>query len=246
MKKIFLTLIFASLVFSSCDSTDSDNVSKVTNYPLIEVLGDDPVFVAKGTTYTDPGAIATEGGSVIPHTSSFNGIYRGGTTLDTNITDEYTVTYKAINVDGFAGIANRKVIVYKTGDLVTSIEGVYTCTIKRNGVTPSNAYRNIKYIYIWKNTDGTYGVSDAFGGWYQYGRALGLDYITPGGTINAVDIPTNNFTFPGNPLSNTGFGGVANLTGLTVNPATKTIIMTCSWLAPTAYAFEATLTQVQL
>ena len=247
MKKIFFTFaIITTVIFTSCDSTDTDGVSKLTKYPLIEVLGADPIFVPQGGTFTDPGAIATEGGSVIPHTTSFNGVYRGFTTLNTNNTDEYIVTYKATNAAGFAGTANRKVIVYKTGDLVTSIEGVYTCTIKRNGVTPSAAYQNIKYIYIWKNADGTYEVSDAFGGWYQYGRALGLDYITPGGIINAVDIPTNNFTFPGNPLTNTGFGGVANLNGLTVNPATKTIIMTCSWAAPTAYAFEATLTQVQL
>jgi len=130
--------------------------------------------------------------------------------------------------------------------LIDNIEGVYTCTISRNGVTPSAAYQNIRYIYIWKNGDGTYEISDAFGGWYQYGRALGLSYITPGGTINAVNIPANTFTFPGNPLTNTGFGGTANITGLTVDPVQKKLVLTCSWLAPTAYTFVATLTQVQL
>lgn len=246
MKKIILALILASITFISCDSSDSDNVSKITNYPIIEVQGADPVFVPQGGTYTDPGAIATEGTNVIPTVSTFEGVYRGGNTLNTNITDEYKVTYTATNKDGFKGTANRKVIVYKTGDLITSIEGVYTCTIKRNGVTPNANYQNIKYIYIWKNADGTFEVSDAFGGWYQYGRALGIDYITPGGTINAIDIPSNNFTFPGNPLTNNGFGGTANLTSLTVNPTTKTIIMTCPWAAPAAFNFEATLTQVQL
>lgn len=245
MKKIFLTLVIAGGLLTSC-SKDTDNVSTVTNYPIIEVLGADPIFVPQGGTFTDPGVIAKEGETVIPTTTTVAGNYRHETTLNTNITDEYTITYTATNKDGFKASATRKVIVYKTGDLVNSIEGVYTCTISRNGATPSAAYMNIKYLYIWKNANGTYEISDAFGGWYQYGRALGLGYITPGGTINAVSIPANTFTFPGNPLTNTGFGGTANITGLTVTPATKKVVMTTSWLAPTAYTFVATLTQVQL
>lgn len=244
MKKI-ITLIFTGLLFMACSTDDTANVSSVTNYPLISIKGSNPIFVPVGGTYADPGCIATENGQPIPFTSTASGNYRGATTLNTNLMDEYNQTYTATNKDGFKASAVRRVIVYKTGDLVNSIEGVYTCTISRNGAIPSDAYRNIKYIYIWKNTDGTYEVSDAFGGWYQYGRALGIGYITPGGKINAVNIATNTFTFPGNPLTNTGFGGVANMTEMTVNAATKTIVFTTNWLAPTAYTFVATLTQVQ-
>lgn len=229
-----------------CTPVETANVSKVTIFPKVTVNGANPVFVPQGGTFTDPGATALAGTVVLPYTTSTTGVYRGTTTLDTSKTDEYAVTYTALNSDGFKASATRKVIVYKTGDLVNSIEGVYTCTISRNGVIPSAAYQNIKYIYIWKNTDGTYEVSDAFGGWYQYGRALGLDYITPGGTINAVNIATNTFTFPGNPLSNDGFGGTANITGLTVNPITKVLVLNCHWDAPTSYDFVATMTQVPL
>jgi hypothetical protein len=108
----------------------------------------------------------------------------------------------------------------------------------------------MKYIYIWKNGDGTYEVSDAFGGWYSIGRKLGVGYATQGGVINAVSIPGNSFTFPGAPgnLTNPGFGGSAELTGMTVDPVQKKIIFTSHWLAPPAtnYNFEVTLTQVQL
>jgi len=248
MKKIIITLFFASAALVSCDTKDTEGVSKVTNYPIITVLGDETVFVPLGGTFTDPGVVAMEGSNEIETTSSAAGKYRGATSLDTNIMDEYVITYSATNVDGFKGTASRKVIVYKTGDLVTSLEGVYTCTIKRNGVTPSAAYQNIKYLYIWKNADGTYEISDAFGGWYEFGRGLGVSYATPGGTINAVSIPTNTFTYPGNPLSNPGFGGVANITDVQVDPLNKKIVLTCAWLAPpaTSYTFVATLTQVQL
>lgn len=246
MRKIFLTLAIVSGLLTACDSVETDNVSKVTQYPTITVQGDAVVFVPQGGTFTDPGVVAMEGENVIPTVATAQGNYRHEETLNLNVPDEYIVTYTATNKDGFKATGQRRVIVYKTGDLVNSIEGVYTCTISRNGAIPSNNYRNIKYIYIWKNTDGTYEVSDAFGGWYQYGRALGIGYITPGGTINAVDIATNNFTFPGNPLTNTGFGGVANITGLTVDASTKTVVMNCGWTAPTVYAFVATMTQVQL
>ncbi|MFT3687356.1 MAG: DUF5011 domain-containing protein [Phycisphaerales bacterium] len=254
MKKIVLTLLFATALVS-CEETTTADVSKVTHYPIITVLGSDPIFVPQGGTFTDPGVIAMEGENEIDYVTTVKGNYRGGTTLDTNITDEYTVTYTATNVDGFSANSPRKVIVYKTGDLVNSIEGVYIATTKRNGSflpATQGSSLNMKYIYIWKNGDGTYEVSDAFGGWYSIGRKLGVGYATQGGKINAVNIPANTFTFPGAPgnLTNPGFGGVAELTGMTVDPAQKKIVFTSHWIAPgtppTNYNFEVTLTQVQL
>lgn len=237
----FLVLSFATLV--SC-SYEPEIGSTVTVYPIITVTGPNPYFVPAGTAYVDPGATAKAGTATVPVITTAVGKYRGTTTLDTNKADEYIVTYTATNSDGFAATETRKVIVYKNGDLVNSIEGLYTSTVARNGSTPSDAYRNIEYVHIWKNTDGTYGVSDAFGGWYEYGRAI-PNSETPGGIINAVNIPTNSFTFPGSTLTNSYFGGTAKITGFTVNATTKTSVLTCSWLAPTAYTFVSTLTQVQ-
>ena len=250
MKKLFIQLmVFSGLLLTSC-STDTDNVSRVTNYPIIEMNGESTVFVPMGGTYVDPGVVATEGETVISTTSSFNGNFRGAKTLDVNVPDEYTQTYTATNKDGFKATATRRVIVYKTGDLVNSIEGVYLSTTRRNGSLLNPAQGSSvdqKYIYIWKNTDGTFGVSDAFGGWYSIARKIGITSATQGGTITG-NIPTNTFTYPGNPLENQYFGGVANITGLTVNAATKTLVLSTSWLAPPAtnYSFVSTLTQVQL
>jgi Domain of unknown function (DUF5011) len=245
MKKIFLPFLSMSLVILiGCTNEESKNVGKVTNYPTIEIAGDNPYFIPQGGTFVEPGVIAKEGSTSISFTTIAKGNYRGANTIDTNKPDEYTVEYTATNKDGFKASGTRKVIVYKTGNLVDSIEGVYISTVSRNNVSPPNQ-QNLKYVYIWKNTNGTFEVSDAFGGWYQYGRGFGIGYITPGGIITAVNIPTNNFTFATG-LTNTGFGGPATITELTVNPTTKKLVLKCGWVAPTVYAFVSTLTQVQL
>ncbi|MEO8240268.1 MAG: immunoglobulin-like domain-containing protein [Flavobacterium sp.] len=234
------------LAMFSC-SLDPVIGSKVTNFPVMSLIGPETVFVPLGTTYNDPGIIATESGASIAYTSKSTGKYRNATTLNTNIADEYVQTYTAVNKDGFSNSITRKVIVYKTGDLVNSIEGVYISTVRRNGSLLSASQGSsvdMKYVYIWKNADGTFEISDAFGGWYDIGRKIGLASATQGGTITG-NIPTNAFTFPGNPLTNVYFGGVAALTAVTVNPTTKTVIVNCDWDAG-PYKFVSTLTQVQL
>lgn len=252
MKKTIITLLFASTLFVACEDIDTANVSTITEYPTITLLGDEVIYVPLGTPYEDPGAIAMEGPEEIPTVKTYSGIYRGGKTIDTNVMDQYTETYTAVNKDGYKASKSRTVIVYQNGNLVNSIEGMYISTVTRNGnYLPASQGSSVdmKYIYIWKNTDGTYQLSDAFGGWYSLGRKLGVGYATPDGTINAIDIPTNSFTFPGNPLSNSGFGGVANIIEMSVNPTAKQVVFTTTWVAPgtppTNYTFVTTLTQFQ-
>lgn len=252
MKNIFIklmTVVISGLLLTSCDSDSSAGVSRVTNYPVFEFNGESTVFVEQGSTYSDPGVVATENGAVIPTTTSFAGKYRGAKTLDVNTIDQYTQTYSATNVDGFQGTTTRKVIVYKTGDLVNSIEGVYIATTRRNGTlmaASQGSSVDVKYIYIWKNSNGSYQVSDAFGGWYDISRNIGVTSAAVGGTITG-NIATNTFTFPGIPVC-AYFGGSAKISGLTVDPATKTLVLTTDWAADatTNYKFVSTLTQVQL
>ncbi|AWH83824.1 hypothetical protein HYN59_01250 [Flavobacterium album] len=245
-----LGLLAIVLAFTSC-SPDEPIHSSITNYPVITVAGDDVIFVHQGEPFTDPGATATIDGNEVPVTTTYIGRYRGNVftgTLDTNIADVYTVQYSAMNEDGFSGVSTRQVIVANTGDLVNSIEGVYTSTVFRNGSqgNPSSAYTDIEYILIWKNANGTYQVSDSFGGWYLFARAI-ANSETPGGVIVANDITTNDFSFPGT-QTNLYFGGSSEIESLEVDPATKTLVLTTSWdTTPpvTHYTFVSTLEQVQ-
>lgn len=250
IKKISIGLMALILGTASSCSVEDPITSTLTVYPVITLTGDNPYYVNAGETYTDPGATAMIGDTEVPIVTTFVGRYRGNTssTLDTNIADDYTVQYTAVNADGFSATATREVIVTKTGDLVNSIEGLYTSTVFRNGVQPAATaanYTDIEYIFIWKNSDGSYGISDAFGGWYLFGRAI-ADSETPGGKIIANNIPANSFSFPGT-LTNKYFGGTAHITAMTVNPANKTIDVTTVWAADasTTYTFTFKLTQVQ-
>ena len=240
---IFLTLV-------SC--TEDPLPTTVTFYPIITQNSPDEttIFIEQGEAFTDPGATATENGIDIPVATKYVGRYRKNTfneTLDTNVSDIYTTEYSATNQDGFDGVSSREVIVAETGDLVNSISGLYTSTVFRNGAqgAPASNYTDIEYILIWKNTDGSYEVSDAFGGWYLFGRAI-ADSETPGAKIIANNIAANDFTFPGT-QTNTYFGGSSKITGLTIDPVTKTLALTTVWQADasTTYTFVSTLKQVQ-
>ena len=161
IKKIcFLVLSITTMI--SC-SYEPEIGSTVTIYPIITVSGANPLFVAAGTPYVEPGVQAKAGSTVVPVVTTALGKFRKTATLDTNKADEYTVTYTATNSDGFAATATRKVIVYKNGDLINSIEGLYTSTTKRNGSLLSatqGSSVDMKYVYIWKNTNGTYEISN--------------------------------------------------------------------------------------
>jgi len=249
------TLGIGVMLFTLISCTEDPISSKVTYFPIITQNSPElnPIFVELGDPFTDPGAVATENNEVIDLSTKYVGHYRKNVfneTLDTSVADIYTTEYSAINVDGFPGVSTRQVIVAETGDLVNSIAGLYTSTVFRNGSQPATNpedYTDIEYILIWKNADGSYGISDTFGGWYEYGRAI-ADSETPGGIIVANDIATNDFSFPGT-QTNSYFGGTSEIESLTVDAATKTLVLTTSWVAPgsppTNYTFVSTLTQVQ-
>lgn len=232
----------SGLFYVSCEDESTANVSKVTNYPLVTVKGSDPIYIQKGTAFVDPGATATEGGKTIPYTTSISGTYRGATKVDTNIIDGYDISYTAVNVDGFSASATRKVWVYNNGDLINSIEGIYTSTVLRGGAG-SSQYTDMEYVLIWKNANGKYQMSCGLGAYYDIGRGYGPSYAGTPVIITANNIPANDFTIPNFTIPD--FGGTAVMTGFTVNPTTKKITFTTTWDGSSNGTFTVTLTQVK-
>ncbi|MDB4107613.1 DUF5011 domain-containing protein [Bacteroidia bacterium] len=238
MKKIII-LIIVAFAFTACEKETTGGLSKVTNYPLFELEGGDVVFLAKGEAYNEPGIIATENGEEIPVVNSVSGAYRNGDVLDPSVSDCYDLMYTATNADGFDGTAHRTVYVVETGDMVSSIEGLYTSTIVRNGAL---RFSDLSYVLVWKNDDGTYEFSCGFGGYYEIGTGYGLGYKSGGCIVTANDIASNDFSITD--YSNDGFGGDITNATLTVDAATKTMNLVSDWSF--GYTFEVELTQVEL
>jgi hypothetical protein len=240
MKKLIIALLISVSCFTACTTVDTADVSRITYFPVFTVSGASTVFVKKGATYVEPGAVAKAGTTIVPTVTTSVGNYTGTSPMNTSIPDQYLVSYSATNVDGFVGSASREVWVYNTGDLVNSIEGLYTSTVVRNGLSGAQ-YTDMKYILIWKNANGTYEMTDGLGGYYNYGRGYGVGYAARPVTITANSIATNDFSVPN--FSVGAFGGVAKMSGISVDAAAKTITYTTTWDA--GYTFVVTLKQVQ-
>ncbi len=244
MKTFNLIIILGALFLASCENDPGIDPSKETFLPKIELIGSSNVTLPCGTTsYSDPGVNASENGVPVTPAVTITPRYFGSTQIDG--ADVYDISYVAINVDNIPGATFRTVTIPPcNGDMVTNIEGVYTSTIVRTNsagtMLTGPQYTNIKYVYIKKMGANTYQISDVIGGWYEFGRALGVAYAAPGATIIANNIAANDFTF-GDAATVGGFGGTATLTGFTVDAATKKIVMSSDW--ELGFKFVATLTQ---
>lgn len=156
MKKIlYLSILSIITLFSACDEKDTEGISRITEYPIITVLGDDLIYVEKGSTFSDPGATSS-GGEEISITD-----------IDTNQPGIYTVEYSAVNPDGLDGISTRTVVVYEEDAILAGVyEGI---RVGKNG----------GLVLIYTNGDGTYSCTDLIGGYYQFGRGYGSRYSSP-------------------------------------------------------------------
>ncbi|SFC82447.1 hypothetical protein [Algibacter pectinivorans] len=244
-KLILCTFSILGLILTSCDpsveSPGADDSSEVTFLPLIELEGADVVLDCDATSYSDPGAVASVAGEEIELNTKITGTYFGGTSIEGP--DVYSVAYSAFNVDDIPATAFREVLWPEcNGDLVTSIAGVYTASVARDGSSPDGYQDNGPFI-IKDLGDDRYAFSDAQGGWYEFGRGLGPSYGTPGLILKANDISANDFTAEGTVTTNT-FGGVNTFVSLKVNPDDKTLVLVVDWSF--GFSFETVFTQTEI
>lgn len=243
MKKIIYIFSFILLIFlvAGCENDSNVPPSEVTYFPKMEMSGKAVINLDCTTaTFTDPGVTALEGGKPVDVTTVVHGRYYGGTAV--NSADVYDISYTAVNVDGIPGTVLRTVYFPPcNGDFVSSIAGVYESTVVRNGVV-SPQYQGLKYVYIKKIGNNVYQLSDAIGGYYDFGRGYGSDYAFVGMTVTANNLATNDFTF-GPTVEGGAFGGACDMTAFSIDAATKTINFETAWDA--GYKFVIKLTQVQ-
>jgi hypothetical protein len=170
-----LMMCIATLAFTSCEKTSQDN-SVITYYVTMELNGDEVVQVPLGSTFVDEGVVATEGSDDITSSVIVDN------PVNSNQLGVYTVTYSAINKDGFPSSISRTVVVYDPADENNeNIEGTYyvaTGSFRNyNGTITQYAGYTVNII---QQAPGIYYVSDYMGGWYEQRAGYGSNYAMQG------------------------------------------------------------------
>jgi hypothetical protein len=164
MTKYIIPVLFLFMLATGCkkydltDTADQVGTSKVTYFAELTLTGEPYMSLVQGSTFTDPGATATEKGQSIKVTSSG--------TVNTNQPGMYIITYSAINKDGFAATTQRTVVVL-TGHETSGVDvsgnyayvgsGTYSATITKvaEGVyTTDNIYGSATIPAVFVTLDG--------------------------------------------------------------------------------------------
>ncbi|MEG1564035.1 MAG: DUF5012 domain-containing protein [Bacteroides sp.] len=191
MKKIIYSLfVCLACTLVSCEGDTTQDVSKISYFVNFEMKGDPIMQVPVGTPYVEPGVIATEGETDITASMVTTG------KVDVSTIGVYTLSYSAVNVDGFSKSTERLVVVYNpkiTADMSGSYkvaEGTNRVTDKSGAVKGFSGYK----VNISKLAPGVFEVSDFIAGYYDQGSAYGPAYALKGtmklnedNTLSALD-----------------------------------------------------------
>jgi len=258
--KQYIIILFALLAFTACEEiTNSAKSSKPTFFPLMTVAGgSEQILACDATSYADGGCTAIEGGEEIDVTTELVGTYFSGSPDINDVwqydavpsvtsEDVYLYAYSATNVDGIPASAFKTVYWPACNDaLSVGIAGTYEIvsviryTSSDGAPAPgsSGPYYN-RGPYIIKDLgSGEYQLSDALGGWYEFGRGFGYTGAAPGMTITVNDLAGDSFTF-GAPVKDVSFEGYVTMTDVDVDAVAGIIVLKCDWDA--GYKFVITL-----
>ena len=98
-----LSFLLFSLAISGCKKDDTDNISRIKNYPSIVLDGGAVYAVNQNETFTDPGFVATLGDT--PLTPIVTG------SVDTSTKGIYVLSYTGANTEGDTVSVIRSVVV---------------------------------------------------------------------------------------------------------------------------------------
>ncbi|WP_198440165.1 DUF5011 domain-containing protein [Pareuzebyella sediminis] len=192
MKKLCIALSFLGLAFNiACDGEETNDVSLVTNYATVEIIGNRTTVINVGEPYTDPGATSEIAGTPAEYTTSG--------TVDTSTPGVYTLTYETINVDGFAASARRVVVVLDTEPSAFDLSGSWART---NG-SPATIVKISDREYTHNNAGGVEGENQLMVTFYNVDDdLLYIPYqenaSASGISVESLDgvlVDNNNFTW---------------------------------------------------
>lgn len=216
---IIAALFLASAGMQSCEKETTGGFTKVTIYPVLEVLGDPVVIVNKGETYEDAGALAELDGEDV----SSDVIVQSN--VNTDQAGIYSVRYAITNADGFTVNGSRTVYVSDpTPSAITPGVKTVAAGTNRAGGAAGVPYSGYSVILL-QLEPGTFYISDFFGGYYEVRAGYGPSYAMTGrfklNADNTLSLVQSSVAGWGDSLD--------DLTGGSVNPETGTISFTASY-----------------
>ena len=150
MKLIIKYSLFAYLLFSfaACVDDSTLNSSIVTTFPVINVIGDNPLFINKGDDFMDPGAEAFIGEKPVEVTTAGS--------VDPSSAGLYKIDYTVVNEEDFAATKSRIVVVMDTEPSAYNLEGLWA---RANG-QPNNITQISDRKYVADNMGGAFPPGD--------------------------------------------------------------------------------------
>ena len=152
-KLIYILLAALIIPFSGCEKEYEDE-SRITYFPLFEMEGESEIIHTMGEPYTDGTVTATEDGKPLEVSIDVIGEVTGysGTTVNVDVFDKY-VNYLFRHKCGWLcwiAITRTVYVAPPTGDLVTSLEGIYLSNVQRTPVVCcyTSVYQPEVYLYL--------------------------------------------------------------------------------------------------
>jgi len=183
-------LCTAAFGFTSCnDDEDQLTDTRVTNYIVLTLNGDEVMYVEAGSDFVDPGCTAELAGEDVTSKVTVNN------PVNTNEIGPYVITYSAVNEDGFAAQAYR--YVYVGSPVVAKVaEGSYRQTWNDDGSPKAQVAWSGYSLSMLTDGNGKYWTEDLLGGYYYLRAGYGSSYAMSGflqvNEDNTVDIAGSN------------------------------------------------------
>lgn len=178
---VLLTALF------SCEK-ESEGLSSITYYIDITLTGETSVPVALGSDFAEPGYAAMEGESDATSKVVITD------DIDKNAVGVYTVTYTAVNADGFPSTKERTVVVYDPTSPNTDLSGTYDAVVVRTESDGTNPRPRTSYIALKKVGTGVFYVNCLLGNYYAagYGPAYEMRGYIKLNADNTFDLITSH------------------------------------------------------
>ena len=165
MKRLYIYGVILSLLlgFSSCDK-ETEGISTKTTYATIEF--DDFVVVSTGGDFT-PAAVAMEGATEVNVEISGS--------VDVNTVGVYTITYSAVNSDGYKASSSQTVVVHNPAGTGRDVTGE---------IQDKNRTERTGVISLIEGTSNVYYCTD-----FAFGGTFPLYFEMNGDVMNVIPQP---------------------------------------------------------